>query len=103
MTPPNPDAKPLWFQRPQNFRRVLRGLFAACGCFALLDFIFWLTDRDKHPHFAWEQWPAFYAIYGFVACVVLVLVSRFVLRPLVMRSESYYEERTNGKEGGNDD
>jgi hypothetical protein len=35
------------------------------------------------------DFPASYAIYGFVACVVLVLVGR-ILRRLVMRPETYY-------------
>jgi hypothetical protein len=32
----------------------------------------------------------FYAIYGFVACVVLVVVAT-AMRRLVMRAEDYYE------------
>ena len=33
----------------------------------------------------------FYAVYGFVACVVLVLVAKYILRPMVIRKEDYYE------------
>jgi hypothetical protein len=36
------------------------------------------------------EFPASYALYGFVACVVLVVLGR-VLRRLVMRDEQYYE------------
>lgn len=35
------------------------------------------------------DFPASYAIYGFVACVILVLLG-IVLRRLVMRDEDYY-------------
>lgn len=35
------------------------------------------------------EFPASYAIYGFTACVLLVLLGRF-LRRLVMRKEDYY-------------
>jgi hypothetical protein len=90
---------PLWFRKPANFRRVLYGLFGACTLFVLIDIVFFLTGFDKHPHFRWEQWPGFYAVYGFVACVVLVLVSRFVLRPLVMRREDYYDPSDTRKGG----
>ncbi len=41
--------------------------------------------------FPWEEWPQFYAIFGFVACVVLVLIAKYILRPLVMREEDYYD------------
>jgi hypothetical protein len=37
------------------------------------------------------DFPASYAIYGFVACVILVLLG-IVLRRLVMRGENYYGE-----------
>jgi len=98
---PDPDS-PLWFQKAANFRRVLFGLFAACALCVGVDVAFWSIGFDKHPYFRWEQWPGFYAVYGFVACVVLVLVSRFVLRPLVMRREDYYES-TQPREGGKPD
>ncbi|HIE12785.1 MAG TPA: hypothetical protein EYP63_05075 [Desulfotomaculum sp.] len=45
----------------------------------------------KDPHFRWEEYPSFYAVYGFVACVVLVLFAKYVLRPIVKRKEDYYE------------
>lgn len=93
---------PLWFQRPSNFRRILLGLFGACVLIVLVDLLFWIAGYDKHPHFAWEQWPGFYAVFGFVACVVLVLVSRFILRPLVMRDEDYYDPYDR-REGGSHD
>lgn len=35
------------------------------------------------------DFPASYAVYGFLACVLLVLLGRF-LRRLVMRDEHYY-------------
>lgn len=90
---PDPTEKPGWFDRPENVGKVLKGLYIACGFFVVLDIFFWIIGFDKHPYFKWEQWPGFYAIYGFVACVLLVLVSKYVLRPLVMRDEDYYEEK----------
>jgi uncharacterized membrane protein YhfC len=35
------------------------------------------------------DFPASYAVYGFLACVLLVLLGR-ILRRLVMRDEDYY-------------
>jgi hypothetical protein len=45
----------------------------------------------KHPHFPWEGWLEFYAIYGFVACVALVIAAKYILRPLMKRREDYYD------------
>jgi uncharacterized membrane protein len=75
----------VWFLKRENVRRILGGLFIACGGFVVL-----------------EKWPGFYAVFGFVACVILVLISRFVLRPLVMRDEDYYD-RNSPEEGGETD
>lgn len=75
----------------RGVKLILTLLFAACGAVFLLDFLF-LSDRfEKHAVFEWENWPGFYAIYGFVACVLLVIFSKYVLRPLVKRGEDFYE------------
>jgi hypothetical protein len=101
----NPDETPGWFDRKENIQKVLVGLYIGCGALVLIDVIFRIAGVDKHPHFKWEQWPGFYAVYGFVACVLLVLVSKYVLRPLVMKDEDYYKEKNTeqDREGGPDD
>ena len=83
--------EPGWFDKKENVRKVLGGLFGLCALFVIIDIGYWITGYDKHPYFKWETWPGFYAVYGFVACVVLVLISKYVLRPLVMRKEDYYD------------
>lgn len=40
-----------------------------------------------HSAFVWETWPGFYGAFGFVSCSVLVLISKHILRPLIMRDE----------------
>ena len=44
----------------------------------------------KHGHFALENAPSFYAVYGFIACVSLIFVAK-LLRLLVKRKEDYYD------------
>lgn len=75
------------FDNPKNIKRLLIVFFSACVLLLVLDLF---TDKS-HAHFEWEKWANFNAVYGFVGCVLLVLVSRFLLRPLVMRDEDYYE------------
>jgi len=86
-----------WFDRPKNVRKIIYGLFAVCAVFVIIDIVFWFTGFDKHPYLKWETWPGFYAVYGFVACVLLVIVSRYLLRPLVMRGEDYYDNDEKSK------
>jgi len=46
---------------------------------------------DKHPHFEVERLFAFNALYGFLACAVLILVAKGI-GLLVKRKEDYYDE-----------
>jgi len=83
-------------------RKLFTVLVGACGFFLLLDLVFRLTGFDKHPYLKWEQWPGFYGIAAFVACVLLVTISRFLLRPLVKRDEDYYESASSNPGGKTD-
>jgi hypothetical protein len=46
----------------------------------------------RHAETAFDGWFGYYALYGFVACVALVLAAK-VLRRIVMRREDYYDDR----------
>ena len=71
--------------------RILRWFLYVCGAVLLLDLLFLLPAIDRHAHFKWEDGVWFYAVYGFICYVALVLVCEYVLRPLLMRDEDYYD------------
>ena len=73
------------FDDPRNVRRVLWALLATCGFLLIADFIF-----HRHVVHPWEALWGFYALFGFVACVVLVLVAKG-MRKYLMRKEDYYD------------
>ena len=75
-----------WLDEPKNVWKVVFALFALCAILIGLDFVV-----EKHTHFLFEEWWGFYAVYGFVACVLLVLAAK-VLRFFVKRGEDYYDE-----------
>ena len=79
------DEKLHLFDKPENVNRLLRGFYIVCGVLFALDFVL-----HRHTIHAWEDLPGFYAIFGFIACVVLVLVAR-EMRKIVMRREDYYD------------
>lgn len=81
-----------FFDKPENIRRLLRVFYTLCIGLVLADFVI-----HRHVYHSWEEIPAFYAIFGFVACVVLVILATW-MRKVLMRGESYYEDR----EGEND-
>jgi len=74
-----------FFDKPQNIKLILRVFYVLSALLVIVDFFY-----HRHTEHAWEKVPTFYAIYGFVACVVLVLVAT-QMRKLVMRSEDYYD------------
>ena len=79
------------FDRPRNIRRVLYVLYGICALLLASEFLY-----QRHPQHAWDGWPGFYAGYGFVGCVLLVLVAK-LLRRFLKRPENYYDDGA-GKE-----
>ena len=75
------------FDKPANIKRLFRVYYSSLVLLLVLDLFL-----AKHANFPWENWPEFYAVYGFVACVALVLAAKYLLRPLVRRKEEYYDE-----------
>lgn len=95
------------FDNPKNVKRVLHILYGCCALLFLLDFVI-----HRHVIHSWENLWGFYPIYGFVGCVVLVLVATW-MRTFLMRSEDYYEkgkadfeknstDKNNAELGGHD-
>ncbi len=83
---PDQNQKVYLFDKPKNVSRLLNGFYVICVLLVIADFIV-----HRHIGFGWEEIPAFYAIYGFAACVVLVVIAK-KMRKIVMRKEDYYDE-----------
>ena len=76
------------FDKPENVKRVLYALYALCAVLFAAD-----CFLKRYTYHSWEEIPAFYALFGFGAYVVIV-ASAALLRKLVMRPEDYYEPQT---------
>ena len=74
------------FDKPNNVKRVLTILYGCCVLLFALDFVI-----HRHVMHSWESLWGFYPVYGFVGCVILVLVAKW-MRTFLMRSEDYYDE-----------
>lgn len=73
------------FDDPKNVTFLVRALYACCFVLFALDLVI-----HRHTYHELETITGFYAFYGCLACVILVLLAR-ELRKLVMRDEDYYE------------
>lgn len=81
----SPQQKQYLFDNPRNVNRLLLGFYLVCAILLILDFVL-----HRHVIHSWENIPGFYAIFGFVACVLLVLIAK-EMRKVVMRKEDYYD------------
>ena len=81
------NEKKYLFDDPNNVKRVLHILSGCCIFLFALDFVI-----HRHVMHTWENLWGFYPLYGFVGCVILVLVATWV-RTFLMRSEDYYDDK----------
>ena len=80
-----PEKELTFLDSAENRAKVRKYFYIFLGILLIIDFLI-----PKHGHFSWESAPEFYAVYGFVACVCLIFISK-VLRLLVKRKEDYYD------------
>ena len=80
------NSKKHLFDDPKNVNRVIYALYALCALSLVADLFV-----ERHvPHPA-GSWLAFYCLYGFGACVALVLIAK-EMRKYLMRGEDYYDD-----------
>lgn len=47
--------------------------------------------RD-HVYFFWDDIPGFSAVYGFISCIVIIIVSKALGHYWLSRPEDYYDD-----------
>jgi hypothetical protein len=82
---PETDEGAYWLDEPRNVDRLVYGFYIACGLLLAVD-----VFVPKHGPFALEHLFGFYGVFGFLACVALVLIAK-QLRRILMRPEDYYD------------
>lgn len=86
------DGKDYFFDRPEVIRWIIRALYIICVLLVVIDIFAVLhLGVERHIVNPLEKIPAYYPIYGFVGCVILVLIAR-EMRKVLMRKESYYDD-----------
>lgn len=79
-----------FFDKPVTVKFVLITLYVLCAIVFGLEFLI-----DRHGGHPWEELFGFHALYGFVVCVILVLIAK-ELRKILRRSEGYYDREDDG-------
>jgi hypothetical protein len=75
------------------FRDRLASVIRWCyvGLAALVAWDIAFVDKS-HAHTAMEKLPGFWAIFGFVACVLIIIVSKWFGHQGIMTREDYYDD-----------
>lgn len=71
---------------------VVRVCIAVLVLLVLADAIPAIVHKEGHVHTALEKVPGFWSIFGFVACVLIVLLSKWYGHAGIMKREDYYDE-----------
>ena len=72
-------------------QRLRTVIYVSCGVLALVALIDVFVDKH-HAHTKAEHLPAFWSVFGFVACVLIVLLSKAFGKAGIMTREDYYDE-----------
>ncbi len=89
-----PDEPQHWLVRPDTIKRLWWG----SGTILALTVVAQVFIKIK-GYFGVDDWLGFGAVYGFVSCLIMVLVAKalgFVLK----RDESYYQDELKGANDG---
>ena len=76
-----------WLVRPATIRRLWIGFAVLLALLAAADFLV-----HKHDYVGPDSWFGFYWVYGFGACVGMVVFAK-VLGVLIKRPDTYYDGR----------
>ena len=86
----DPDTLPwlgrklLFLDDMKNVDRLVYGLYGLCALLFVADFFY-----KKKYYISAENFPGFYALYGFFMCAALVVCAK-LMRIFLKRDETYY-------------
>jgi len=83
-------AKLIEFLR-NRLKTVVFVCYVVLALVVLMDAIPAIVDKE-HAHTSIEHWPGFWAVFGFVGCVLIIIASKWFGHAGIMVREDYYEE-----------
>ncbi|HWX18498.1 MAG TPA: hypothetical protein VN578_01205 [Candidatus Binatia bacterium] len=73
----------------RHLKTVVRLCFGVLALLLLVDALF--VDKS-HAHTGPERLPAFWSIFGFIGCVLIIILSKWYGHAGIMTREDYYDE-----------
>ncbi|MGV1099984.1 hypothetical protein ACUUL3_11325 [Thiovibrio sp. JS02] len=72
----------------ERLQLVIRLCYVGLALLVVWDVLF---VSKEHAHTAAEHIPGFWAVFGFVACVLIIIVSKWYGHLGIMTREDYYD------------
>ena len=83
-----------WLERqiedPVRFERIKRGFYLFLVLVVAVEIGQQLWFPSHHPHFPFELWPGWGSVYGFISCVLIIIVSKLIGVAWLMKREDFY-------------
>ncbi len=77
----------------EYLRNRLKTVVRIClGVLALLMLVDALFVSKEHAHTQVEHLPAFWSVFGFIGCVLIIILSKWYGHAGIMTREDYYDE-----------
>ncbi len=65
--------------------------YAVLALLVVIDALPFLVDKEE-AHTTWEHLPGFWSVFGFVACTLIIVLSKWYGHAGIMKREDYYDE-----------
>ncbi|MBI5971188.1 MAG: hypothetical protein HY884_08560 [Deltaproteobacteria bacterium] len=76
-----------WLADAKNRGFVKKASYAALVLVFGADFFV----HRHHGAFFWDNLPGYGAVYGFISCIVIIIVSKAIGHAWLMKKEDYYD------------
>jgi len=75
----------------KRLKAVLWISYAILAALVLIDALPFIVDKE-HAHTEAEHLPGFWSIFGFIACTLIIFLSKWYGHAGIMQREDYYDE-----------
>jgi hypothetical protein len=76
---------------PVRLKRLKRGFYASLAVLALAELALTRLLEPGEAHFWFEDLPSWGSLFGLVACVAIIVVSKILGKVWLTRPEDYYD------------
>jgi len=76
-------------------KRLKAVIWISYGILALLvvlDALPFVVAKEEHAHTRVEHLPGFWSVFGFIACTLIIFLSKWFGHAGIMKREDYYDE-----------